>query len=341
LNIRISCTETMSCILLHDSSLLRQYILTQPSTNFLHILINQLIEDTEYGIKVEIKDILRTLIDVEQMEDMKQSDKEEFLNYIYSKPMEELINAISETTQIVPHLSARGLICELLAYCIPHHSYRIQAFILRNNVASKVLKLLKHKEVYLVLAAVRFFKSLILLKENVNDFYVRHIIKLNLFDSIVEVFIHNGPRYNLLQSALIELFEHIIKEGMHKVIEYLVDRFHKEFSQIDYVETFKKLILKYEQHKEYTEASKTTNNNSLLPQRRKAVVDEDEDYFNESDDEDKVTPLDSIESMVNGKEEKSKEVESSEFKRRKINSDPEQEDDKKLDNPTKRLKVHK
>jgi len=108
----------------------------------------------------------------------------------------------------------------------------------------------------------------------------------------------------------------------------------------------KKLILKYEQHKEYLESQKTTNNNSVLPQRRKAVIDEDEDYFNESDDEDKVLPLDSI----NGKDEKSKteeKPETSEFKRRKINSEETIEDldnsiDKKLDNnPSKRLKLHK
>jgi len=260
--------------------------------------------------------------------------------------MEDLINTITDTSQLVYHLSAKSLICEIFAYCIPYHSYRIQSFVLRNNVATKVLKLLKQKEVYLMLAAIRFFKALLLLKENQNDFYIRHITKLHLFDTIVEVFVQNGPRYNLLQSAIVELFEHIIKEGMHKIIEYLVDRFHKEFTKIDYVETFKKLILKYEQHKEYLESQKTTNNNSVLPQRRKAVIDEDEDYFNESDDEDKVLPLDSI----NGKDEKSKteeKPETSEFKRRKINSEETIEDldnsiDKKLDNnPSKRLKLHK
>jgi len=170
--------------------------------------------------------------------------------------MEDLINTITDTSQLVYHLSAKSLICEIFAYCIPYHSYRIQSFVLRNNVATKVLKLLKQKEVYLMLAAIRFFKALLLLKENQNDFYIRHITKLHLFDTIVEVFVQNGPRYNLLQSAIVELFEHIIKEGMHKIIEYLVDRFHKEFTKIDYVETFKKLILKYEQHKEYLESQK-------------------------------------------------------------------------------------
>jgi hypothetical protein len=36
-------------------------------------------------------------------------------------------------------------------------------------------------------------------------------LQFDLFDGIVEVFTKNGPRYNLLQSAIIELFEFIMK----------------------------------------------------------------------------------------------------------------------------------
>ena len=42
-----------------------------------------------------------------------------------------------------------------------------------------------------------------------DDFYYRYIIKGNLFKPIVEVFLANGSRYNLLNSAIIELFEFI------------------------------------------------------------------------------------------------------------------------------------
>ena len=42
-----------------------------------------------------------------------------------------------------------------------------------------------------------------------DDFYYRYIIKGSLFKPIVEAFLANGNRYNLLNSAIIELFEFI------------------------------------------------------------------------------------------------------------------------------------
>ena len=42
-----------------------------------------------------------------------------------------------------------------------------------------------------------------------EEFYNRYIIKGNLFKPIVNLFLRNGDRYNLLNSALIELFEFI------------------------------------------------------------------------------------------------------------------------------------
>ena len=42
-----------------------------------------------------------------------------------------------------------------------------------------------------------------------EEFYNRYIIKGNLFKPIVNLFLQNGDRYNLLNSALIELFEFI------------------------------------------------------------------------------------------------------------------------------------
>ncbi len=39
--------------------------------------------------------------------------------------------------------ATKNHICELLAFCLQHHGYRIKSFILGNNIAVKILKLLK------------------------------------------------------------------------------------------------------------------------------------------------------------------------------------------------------
>ena len=42
-------------------------------------------------------------------------------------------------------------VCELLSYCIRHHGYRIKYFLLGGNAVQKVMKLLDHKDAFLVL----------------------------------------------------------------------------------------------------------------------------------------------------------------------------------------------
>lgn len=57
-----------------------------------------------------------------------------------------------------------GLLVDLLCFCMVSHSYRIKYYILRNNVVEKVLKLLRRRERWLVVAAVRFLRTAVGLK---------------------------------------------------------------------------------------------------------------------------------------------------------------------------------
>ncbi len=47
-----------------------------------------------------------------------------------------------------------------------------------------------------------------------DEFYYRYIIKGNLFKPVVDIFLNNNGRYNLLDSAILEMFEFI------KVVSY-------------------------------------------------------------------------------------------------------------------------
>lgn len=54
--------------------------------------------------------------------------------------------------------------------------------------------------------ALRFMRKIIGLKE---EFYNRYIVKGCLFKPVIEAFRSNGNRYNLMNSAVIEMFEFI------------------------------------------------------------------------------------------------------------------------------------
>ena len=57
-------------------------------------------------------------------------------------------------------------------------------------------------------AAVRFCRKIVGLRD---EFYNRYIVRNNLLAPIVKFFVAQGQRYNLLNSAIIELFEYIHK----------------------------------------------------------------------------------------------------------------------------------
>jgi protein phosphatase-4 regulatory subunit 3 len=75
-------------------------------------------------------------------------------------------------------------------------------------VVEKVLRLTRRRERYLVVAAIRFLRTCIGLK---NDFYAHYVIKNNLFAPVVEAFKANGDKYNMLNSAVIEMVDYICK----------------------------------------------------------------------------------------------------------------------------------
>lgn len=57
-----------------------------------------------------------------------------------------------------------------------------------------------------LLDSLRFLRRIIGLKD---EFYNRYIVKGQLFDPVISAFKENGQRYNLLNSAIVELFEFI------------------------------------------------------------------------------------------------------------------------------------
>ena len=66
--------------------------------------------------------------------------------------------------------------------------------------------------------SLRFLRRIVGLKD---EFYNRYIVKGQLFDPVVAAFKENGQRYNLLNSAIVELFEFIRAVSMNTSWEYL------------------------------------------------------------------------------------------------------------------------
>ena len=123
-------------------------------------------------------------------------------------------------------------------------------------------------------AALRFCRRIVGLKD---DFFNRYVIRNNLFSPIVKTMIANGQRYNLVNSAIIELFKFItmvmsfyclscvnecwncakylfsVQEKVTCLIIYTVDNFMAALDNVEYVDTFKRLKLAYDQERDRLE----------------------------------------------------------------------------------------
>ncbi|ONM31974.1 binding [Zea mays] len=119
-----------------------------------------------------------------------------------------------------------------------------------------------------------------------DDHLIRHVVKFNLLKPIIDVFVDNGERYNMLHSGVLELLEYIRKENIKTLIIYAIESFWDELAIFEHFGSIQAFKLKYQQ---YLESAEPRLNASVPDMRKKAeqrgLEKEEEDYFNEDSDE--------------------------------------------------------
>ena len=69
-----------------------------------------------------------------------------------------------------------------------------------------------------------------------------------MFQPIIETLSKNARRYNLLNSAVLELFKHIKDENIKTLITYIVENYHDKVKNVKYTEIFDQIKAKYDQN---------------------------------------------------------------------------------------------
>ncbi|XP_008576744.1 PREDICTED: serine/threonine-protein phosphatase 4 regulatory subunit 3B-like [Galeopterus variegatus] len=220
--IRSAATDIFTYLVEYSSSMIRELVMEEAEKMedddlFINVVIKQMICDTdpELGGALHLMGCLRTLLDLNNMLSVSNKVRCDFLSFFYKHCMHNFIAPLLATTSEDKHEG--------------------------DNI------LMNSKHTFLVLCAVRFMRRMIGLKDR---FYNSYIIKGNLFDPVVNAFLHNGTRYNMLNSAIIEMFEYIRVENIHSLIAHIVEKFYKAFESIEYVQTFKGLKIKYDHQKD-------------------------------------------------------------------------------------------
>uniref|UniRef100_A0A6Q2YZE0 Serine/threonine-protein phosphatase 4 regulatory subunit 3 n=1 Tax=Esox lucius TaxID=8010 RepID=A0A6Q2YZE0_ESOLU len=270
LQVRAAATDIFSYLVEFSPSMVREFVMQEPQQTdddvlLINVVIKQMIcdSDPELGGAVQLMGLLRTLIDPENMlAPTNKTEKTEFLSFFYKYCMQVLTAPLLANTVDDKHSKVLlmlvcfpdnfqtaqllALILELLTFCVEHHTYHIKTYIMNKDLLRRVLVLMNSKHTFLALCALRFMRRIIGQKD---EYYNRYIIKGNLFEPVISTLLDNGTRYNLLNSAIIELFE-FIKEDIKSLIAHIIDNYYKALESIEYVQTFKGLKGRYEQEKD-------------------------------------------------------------------------------------------
>ncbi|TYK02946.1 serine/threonine-protein phosphatase 4 regulatory subunit 3A isoform X1 [Cucumis melo var. makuwa] len=283
-------TDILILFLNQDPNLLRSYVVRKEGIPLLGLLVEGLTTDFGEEMHCQFFEILRCLLDSYSLAGAAQ--RETAIETFYENHFGQLIDVMavscpSEGRVVKPEILSN--ICEMLCFCVLHHPYKIKSNFLVNNVIDKVLLLTHRREKYLVVAAIRFVRTIL---SRHDDELISHFIKNNLLKPIIDAFVANGNRYNLLNSSVLDLFDYIRKENLKSLVKYIVDSFWNRLVQFEYLAAIQSLKVKYEQCLEDF-GTRGTTTNVLDPRKRieeRALEKEEEDYFNEeSDEEDTAT----------------------------------------------------
>ncbi|VAH60745.1 unnamed protein product [Triticum turgidum subsp. durum] len=296
-------TDIVILFLNQDPNLLRSYIVQQEGNSLLGLLVKGMVTDFGEQMHCQFLEILRILMDSFTMSG---AHRDVIIEIFYERHLDYLVDVIASScpsrsaTRTSPNSALVGgntevhrikpeillNVCELLCFCVVHHPYRIKCNFLMNNAIEKILTMTRRSEKFLVVAAVRFMRTII---SRNDEHLIRHVVKFNLLKPIIDAFVENGDRYNMLQSGVLELLEHIRKENLKPLVIYVTESFSDQLMKFEHFGSIQAFKLKYQQ---YLESADMKLSASVPDMRKKAegrgLEKEEEDYFNESDEEDSV-----------------------------------------------------
>ncbi|XP_040919731.1 serine/threonine-protein phosphatase 4 regulatory subunit 3 isoform X4 [Toxotes jaculatrix] len=300
--VRGAATDIFSYLVEYNPSMVREFVMQESQQNdddilLINLIIEHMICDTdpELGGAVQLMGLLRTLVDPENMlATANKTEKTEFLSFFYKHCMHVLsAPLLANTTEEKPSKDdfqtsqLLALILELLTFCVEHHTYHIKNYIINKDILRRVLVLTASQHAFLALCALRFMRRIIGLKD---EFYNRYIMRNFLFEPVIKAFLNNGSRYNLMNSAIIEMFEYVRVEDVKSLTAHIVENYWKALEDVDYVQTFKGLKLRYEQQRERQDNPKLDSMRSILRNHRfrrdaRTLEDEEEMWFNTDEDD--------------------------------------------------------
>ncbi|KAI0114059.1 component of IIS longevity pathway SMK-1-domain-containing protein [Nemania sp. FL0031] len=326
--VRVGATDILVSMLDHDPQMIRQMIYRQIHEKqplLTDTLIDLLLVETDLGVKSQISDTLKVLLDQgppiqaeafakangeyaarARLAQAPDPQQDHFVGLFYEKSAVKLFQpliALQERTSMKftnVEASAFSYLVEILCFFVRQHQHRCKFFVMHNHIVPRITQLLQSPEKFLKLVAVRFLRHLV---GSQDEFYIKHLSEKRVIEPVLDLLIKTMPRDNLISSACLELFEHIKKENIKELVKHMVENYREKLQSLSYMELFRTLILRYDQTSGFTvnmdyyleseeDGSRDRRRNRLPPQRTTmehlAMDDTQDEYWNTSDEEDEL-----------------------------------------------------
>ncbi|KAH9817343.1 component of IIS longevity pathway SMK-1-domain-containing protein [Melampsora americana] len=264
LAIKSAICEILITIIDYDPNSVRGYCLKQDeqkTRNLMECLIDLLLIETDLGLKVQLSEAIRTLVDTGAG-----------------------AGGGGMQMQGGPDLMRRDEDPEHEKFL--HTKYAV----LESTLAAKVGSiLLFDRYKFVQLSALRFFRACLMKSD---DVWNRRYIQYDLYIPVLDLLDRQGSKDNLLSSACLEFFENIRLKNAKPVLDHLMKRDGTRIKQLsEKLVTFKSLIARWEMNNEPPPLAPSSID-SLHPLRnigswsRTRTLDaEEESYFNHDSDE--------------------------------------------------------
>ncbi|UKZ74256.1 hypothetical protein TrVFT333_001918 [Trichoderma virens FT-333] len=287
--VRVGATDILISIIDHDPTLIRQTIFRQMhegTSSLLDSLIDLLLVEVDLGVKTQISDALRVILDQgggpaaaneaaannnanangnkqqaaelaarARMQMPVDPQHEHFLTRFYESSALKLFRPLIELDTrshldfTVQEAAMFSCLVEVLGFFIRQHHRFSRYFFIVHNLAARIVQLLKCRDKYLQLVSIRFFRLIVGLQE---ELYVKNLIENDVLGPILEVLVETVPRDNLVSAACTELFDFVKKEYLRDMVKNLVADHRENLLLVCHIPPCQDLITRYDQTEGYT-----------------------------------------------------------------------------------------
>eukprot|EP00052_Salpingoeca_macrocollata_P023689 m.209193 g.209193 ORF g.209193 m.209193 type:complete len:759 (-) comp22090_c1_seq4:961-3237(-) len=263
----------------------------------MQLLVDRITEDPHLGMVRQAAEALRLLLDCGTPDhNLLAAKKTEFLNHFYddcAPPLRTLIQSRKDTQLAIGSIEADRIeiVVDLVTHCVPQHGFLVKHFLLNDGMLLHIGALLSMRNNVVIFAVLRFLRAV---AATGNEFFLRNIANNKLLAPVIGLLQANGPRYNLMNSAILDLLEFIRKENIKTLVHALVKQHESELRAISYVLTCRALIARYERNEELERQPPSSTVTEMLPDddrgfsrlRKREGLDLHEDNYFDSADED-------------------------------------------------------